>query len=144
MKVHTILPGLYQRGAFHTLPQERKLAELAALNVRMVVCCCGDYDHDLDGSVTYAHIPFPDGKYVPTKLLAQPVAQAVDTIKAGAAVLAHCRAGRNRSALFSALVVREVLRVTGAEAVRHVRAGRPNAFGNEHFAAYLETLGAPV
>ena len=59
------------------------------------------------------------------------------------AVVIHCRAGRNRSGLLSALVVRELLRIDGARALAHVQQARPRAIANEAFADYLKELPAP-
>lgn len=144
MKTHTIIPGLYQRGAFHEFPREQKLQDLAFLKVETVICCCGPYDRDLDtGAVRYYHVPFSDGKKIPTQLLVVPVAAAVRSLRRGGGVLVHCRVGRNRSGLASALIVRQVRGVTGAEAMAVVRAGRVNALANPAFVAYLESLEAP-
>lgn len=58
----------------------------------------------------------------------------------GDRVLITCYMGLNRSGLITALVLRRAYGMTGAEAVRAVRAARPHALGNAHFVAYLESL----
>jgi protein-tyrosine phosphatase len=58
--------------------------------------------------------------------------------------LVHCHQGKSRSGLFNALVTRQILGISGAEAVDLVRRKRPGALGNEVFTAYLRSLPAPA
>jgi protein-tyrosine phosphatase len=64
-------------------------------------------------------------------------------IREGHRVLTHCHRGKSRSGLLNAIVVMKLMAVDGAEAIKIVRAGRPEALGNRSFVAYLESLPAP-
>lgn len=61
----------------------------------------------------------------------------------GQRVLVHCLAGRNRSCLVAALVLRERYGLSGAEAAERVRGCRPRAFHNEDQLGWLRALPAP-
>ena len=92
----------------------------------------------------YLKAPLVDGEDVPdpavTIRLASLVAGLVDD---GYRVLVHCTFGRNRSGLMASLVVRELLDLPGAEAMRYVQERRDGTVNNESFAAWLRTLPAP-
>lgn len=95
--------------------------------------------------LAYVKAPLVDGEDVPDPVFTQHLARMVAALIAdGRAVLVHCTFGRNRSGLVASLVVREVLGVSGAEAVAHVRARRSGTVNNETFAAWLRSLPAPV
>lgn len=90
----------------------------------------------------WSHIPIPDGK------MREPYAiQARDTalsmMNRGLFTILHCNAGRNRSGLIGALVVREIHNWTGDEAMLWVRQCRPRAIDNIYFEEYLHALGRP-
>lgn len=88
---------------------------------------------------TYLFLPMADGKKIPPQ--AEPLARELARrIRAGEKVLVHCRAGRNRSGLVTALTVRNLLGCSGADALAHVQERRPRALANEHFATYLRSL----
>jgi protein-tyrosine phosphatase len=142
MKIYPIMSTmLYQRGAFAHLGD--KVETLRRLGVEVVVCCITPYDADLEGVVEYVHVPFADGQ-LRNDIPVRTAALVADRIKAGRPVLVHCRGGRNRSALVSALTIRELTGCTGAEALARVRRARPGALANEHFARYLHELAAPA
>jgi protein-tyrosine phosphatase len=61
----------------------------------------------------------------------------------GRRVLVHCTFGRNRSGLITALVVREQLGLSGAEALGYVQERRDRTVNNQAFARWLATLPAP-
>lgn len=145
MKVHTIIPGLYTRGEFRKMSRGDKIGALGMLGVRVVISCYGQRDRDLEvaGVTNYHYVPFPDGKVIPTLLLAPPLKDAVAALRRREGVLVHCHAGRNRAGLVATLIVREMYGVSGAEALRLVRAARPNAVANPAFEAYLEGLKIP-
>ncbi len=92
----------------------------------------------------YLKSPLVDGEDVPdpaiTLRLAGLVAGLVDD---GYRVLVHCTFGRNRSGLMASLVVRELLGLSGAEAMAYVQERRDGTVNNEAFAAWLRTLPAP-
>lgn len=94
--------------------------------------------------IAYVKAPLVDGEDVPDPVLVQHLAGLVAGMVAqGRTALVHCSFGRNRSGLVASLVVREVLGVTGAEALAHVQARRAGTVNNEVFAAWLRALPAP-
>lgn len=98
---------------------------------------------DVEGLV-YLKSPLVDGDDLPDPALTLRLAALVAGLIAdGYRVLVHCTFGRNRSGLLATLVVREVLGVTGAEALAHVQSHRRRTVNNEGFAAWLRTLPAP-
>jgi hypothetical protein len=143
MKLHAIIPGqLYQRGLMNGHGFER----LAELGVDTVACVVRKPNSHLEDWIKarggrYVYAPFADGKQVP-EWLPELAGYLAERAKMGAVVI-HCRAGRNRSGLLSALVVRELLRIDGARALAHVQQARPRAIANEAFADYLKELPAP-
>lgn len=97
-----------------------------------------------DGQLIFLHWPFEDGDLPPWPL-AQLASHTVATaVRSELPTLVHCMAGRNRSGLIAALVVRELLGVSGSEAVARVRARRTGALTNPAFAAALAALGPPA
>lgn len=54
-------------------------------------------------------------------------------------VLSHCGLGFNRSALVAGVILNE-LGMAGPDIVTRLRARRPGALFNEHFAEYLQAL----
>jgi hypothetical protein len=97
----------------------------------------------LDGMI-YLKCPLVDAGDVPdpalTLRLAGLVAGLVDD---GHRALVHCTFGRNRSGLMATLVVRELLGLSGAEALEHVQQRRHRAVNNTPFATWLRSLPAP-
>jgi hypothetical protein len=95
--------------------------------------------------LTYLKCPLVDGEGPPdpgvTLRLAGLVAGLVGE---GHRALVHCTFGRNRSGLVATLVVRELLGLSGADALAHVRARRDRVANNEVFAAWLSSLPAPA
>lgn len=140
MKTHTILPGLYQRGHTGRVSLDEKRRWLAENHVGLVLNL---WQHDRDWMilpVRYELQPMPDGRVIPEATLRMLVILARDFAKIGQGTLVLCHAGRNRSGLLSAMIVRDWLGVSGTEAMRIVREGRPRAIANPAFAAYLEGL----
>jgi hypothetical protein len=90
----------------------------------------------------YRHTPIPDGASFPEEDLADLVQELIEHLQGGGRVLVMCHAGRNRSGLVSALVVRKFLGCSGQQALQWVRAARPRAVANEAFEGYLAGLGA--
>ena len=94
--------------------------------------------------LTYLKCPLVDGEGIPdpgvTLRLAGLVAGLVGE---GHRALVHCTFGRNRSGLVATLVVRELLGLSGADALAHVRARRQRVANNEVFATWLSSLPAP-
>lgn len=132
-----ILPGsLWVRG----IPEARHVEE-----VDVVVSCLRHPDLELASAMTGVYLSYPmsDGKRLPAGLPLI-VDDLASHVRAGHKVVIHCRAGRNRSALLAALVVREVTGCSGAQARELVQERRPNSLYNEWFAAYLDTLPEPA
>ena len=145
MKVHQILPGLYQRGHTDHLCFRGKAQAISTLGVTSAVNLWTKPDIDLAALLDYRHHPIPDGGLSDeTAALLQALSQEIAaSLSRGHGWLIQCHAGRNRSGLLSALVVRRVLRVPGAQALAHVRAHRPRAVDNDAFSAFLCSLEAP-
>jgi protein-tyrosine phosphatase len=92
----------------------------------------------------YVKAPLVDGAELPDEVLTRGLAElAARFLESGRRVFVHCTFGRNRSGLVASLIVREVLGVSGAEALRHVQARRDRAVNNRDFAAWLQSLPAP-
>jgi hypothetical protein len=76
------------------------------------------------------------------------IVQARDTALSmyttGHTTVIHCVAGRNRSGLIGALVIRELDNMTGPEALDEVRRLRPRSVDNEYFEQFLMSLGRPL
>ncbi len=140
-----ILPGkLYQRGLFYKFPLERKIEVLTAGNVGAVACLVRLPDAELQSWLwlnggMYIYHPISDGKVIP-RVLEFYASDLAQVIRKGKAVIVQCRAGRNRSGLLAALVVREITGCSGTEALEHVQRTRPNALANGYFCSYLRSL----
>lgn len=98
---------------------------------------------ETDG-LLYVKAPLVDGGALPDPALTVRLATlAAGLVADGHTVLVHCTFGRNRSGLVAALVVREVLGISGADALAHVQAHRAGTVNNDTFADWLRTLPAP-
>ena len=96
-----------------------------------------------DGLV-YLKAPLVDGDDVPDPAVTLRLAALVaGLIGDGYRVFVHCTFGRNRSGLMASLIVREVLGLSGADAMRYVQDRRDGTVNNEAFARWLRTLPAP-
>ena len=116
MKLHEIIPGLYIRGAFAHIPLERKREILLSKGIKAILCTVKskvDVELSREAWLAYHLIPLPDGKRVPIEQYDQAVDCAINYLRRQGAVLVHCVAGRNRSGLVAALVVRQLLGVSG-------------------------------
>lgn len=92
----------------------------------------------------YLKAPLVDGDDVPDPALTLRLATLVaGLVEDGYRVLVHCTFGRNRSGLIVSLVVREVLGLSGAEALAYVQEHREGTVNNAEFAAWLRSLPAP-
>lgn len=144
MKIYEIVPGkLYQRGEFMDFPREIKLSELRRRGIDIVINVWSKSDKEISEEMfRYIHWPLPDGELraCDKQFLSGVAMWVVGDISDGHRVLVHCHAGRNRSALVSALLVRQLFGMSGAQAIEYVRERRPNALANEHFCNYLRGL----
>lgn len=143
--VYEILPGrLYQRGKLHSLEPAKKLSGLRHYGITTAVALAPPTpDPYLSVFFDYIHQPIPDGALDPKtgglKMLVL-ASQLVHNIEFGGTVLTMCNAGRNRSGLLSALIVRELTGLPGSAAMKVVRQHRPNAIANPNFERFLEGL----
>jgi hypothetical protein len=95
--------------------------------------------------LTYLKCPLVDADDIPDPALTLRLAGLVaGLIGEGHRALVHCTFGRNRSGLIATLVVRELLGISGAGALQHVRARRDRVANNEAFANWLSSLPAPA
>lgn len=98
---------------------------------------------ELEG-LTYLKCPLVDDVDLPDPGLTLRLAGLVaGLVEDGHQALVHCTFGRNRSGLVATLVVRELLGLSGAEALAYVRRRRDRAANNETFAQWLTSLPAP-
>lgn len=92
----------------------------------------------------YLKCPLVDGEALPEPGLTLRLAGVVaGLVEDGHQALVHCTFGRNRSGLMATLVVRELLGLSGRDALDHVRRRRDRAANNETFARWLASLPAP-
>lgn len=137
---------LDERLVLTAFPEERHFAKHGwpAEKVGMVSLCSRcPAEPVLQRLEWHAHIPIPDGKIrsMPDVLRARDV--ALSMVRNGFFTLVHCVAGRNRSGLVGALVVRELLSMSGSEAMEYVRLRRPGAIDNLWFEDFLRSLDRP-
>ena len=143
IKVYEMIPGLlFQRGEFMAFPLDFKVTEMKRLGVRIIVNMYKYPDKELSKYMkAYFNLYMPDNKIPdPAGLLLH--AKVIAKMMPAYPVLVHCHAGRNRSALMSALICMEHLHMTGKEAVEYVRSKRPNALANKHFVQFLNGLNS--
>lgn len=94
--------------------------------------------------LAYLKCPLVDGGDLPDPGLTLRLAGLVaGLVEEGHRALVHCTFGRNRSGLLASLVVRELLGLSGADALAYVRERRDGAANNEVFATWLRSLPAP-
>jgi protein-tyrosine phosphatase len=94
--------------------------------------------------LTYLKCPLVDAGEIPDPAVTLRLAGLVAGLVAdGHRALVHCTFGRNRSGLVATLVVRELLGLSGADALSHVQAHRERAVNNSGFADWLRSLPAP-
>jgi hypothetical protein len=94
--------------------------------------------------LTYLKCPLEDGDDLPDPAVTQRLAELVaGLVREGRQALVHCTFGRNRSGLVVTLIVRELLGLTGREALAYVQERRDRAVNNEVFATWLSSLPKP-
>lgn len=147
MKVYEVIPNrLWIRGRTNRLSAGVKVALADRLSLTDVVQLAPRPDDDWrdawDDRVDYGprvhNHPFPDGAHVPMAVWRLSVMIAGAD---GSKTLAMCNAGRNRSALFAAMVWLHLHKTaTSDEAVQYIRSVRPNALANPAFVMYLVNM----
>lgn len=143
MKIREIIPKkLYTRGRFDRHPKESKLKALREHGIGVVVSLIRHVDEDLAGpdGLEYYNLPIADGKNWDQNMVMALSYRMAEKIRQEKKVLVHCNAGRNRSGLVCALIVRELWGISGSEALEYVRKKRPRAVANPHFEEYLRSL----
>jgi protein-tyrosine phosphatase len=141
VRLHPIIPGrLYQSANFMRV--ENRVEVLRAYGITTVVSLWHP-DLELRDAVRYLHLHIPDGKRLDAAPVEDLALTVASDIRNGGVALVHCHAGRNRSGLLNALVVREMTNCTGLEAMQLVRRRRPRAIANPVFEAYLTGLQRP-
>lgn len=105
----------------------------------MLVLCAAE--HQLPASyypgVGVVYAPMDDGEVVPTEVASRAARIAARAHRLGATILVVCHEG-----LVSALVLREMSGRSGKVCADRIRAKRPGALTNPHFAAWLHGLPA--
>lgn len=139
MRIHTIIPGkLYQCAEFIKVPLNTKLAALNEYGIDSIVNLYSHSDRELEMEMyEYIFCPMPDGVTFDPMEVMEVVYRAVDLIKMGHVVLTHCHAGRNRSGFVNALIVKDLWKCSGEEALRVVRAGRPRSVATPIFEEFV-------
>lgn len=143
-----IIPGKLYMGSHPAKWPKGKLKWMQE-NVDLVVVLAARPDPELEQNADfeYWHFPVPDShKRVDPQIYETVVPTIVDWIRGGKTVLVCCLAGRSRSGATATLVVRELLGLSGSEALDYVRAEgrRPGAVKRELPEAELRALPAPA
>lgn len=141
LKVWEIIPGsLFQSPQFWRESVEFKKRELRRFD--SVICLTKVRDQEtasLFGDY-YLYLHIPDGKGFDTSLILSNALKVGDWMEEGKKVLVHCQAGRNRSSLFSALLVVRLMKVNGIESISYMRERRKGALGNDCFVKFLSSV----
>ena len=140
---HGIDTNLWQ-GA---LPPKGRFLQQAGF--QMLVLCAVEHQppaEDFPG-VEVLHAPNDDADRPPTRgelrIAMDAASRVILALRNNRKVLVTCWAGRNRSGLVSALVLREHLEISGEAACAIVKMSRPSALINKHFQDCLRRLPAP-
>ena len=89
--------------------------------------------------ILYIYFPILDEDLPNLEKLKAVAGLGADLVAREHRVLSHCGMGFNRSALVAGLILNK-LGMPGPQVVRQLRARRPGALFNEHFADHLEAL----
>lgn len=117
---------------------ERALAEFDQQGVRVVVVLAEEAECEVHASrdllQAYAqqsleviHLPIPDYHAVSHDKLRTLIDEVLGHLRAGRNVAIHCRAGRGRTGALAACLAREVLGLSGNEALEWIRALVPGS-----------------
>jgi protein-tyrosine phosphatase len=91
----------------------------------------------------YHHWPIADGLMPDISELTRLTELGVELINEQKRLIVHCASGHNRSGLVAALIVREMLQISGQEAIEFLQERRRYVLWNKHFSEYLRQLGPP-
>jgi protein-tyrosine phosphatase len=123
--------GLYDPGG--TLLQELKAAEISAIVLLAEIEECREKTgRDLlaiyrEEGLTVFSLPTPNYGIPSNGQLADVLKQARERASGGRNVLIHCSAGLGRTALFAALLAKDVLGLSGQEAIEWLGRHKPDA-----------------
>ena len=96
-----------------------------------------------NGTLLYLYFPFED-ESVPDPAMVDPLSAFLAELYAsGHHLLIHCSMGLNRSPLVAGAVLHR-LGWSGPDVVKRLCERRPGALFNQHYRAYLESLGAGI
>lgn len=137
MRCIEILPNLWTRGK---LAKETTLEDIQELGIHAVVSLIPPGEPALVGWEGYTHWPMSDGSVVDVRSLEKIRDVVLDNLKDDRRTLVMCRAGRNRTGLVVASVLRIWLKLSGAEALQMFREKRPRGVANPAFENYLLSL----
>ena len=84
--------------------------------------------------------PFDDWRVPDGDKLHDVARTGATLVREGKSVVVMCEKGQNRSGLVTALILRELEGLSGAEAAQFVRTRREGSLRNPDFVAYLESL----
>lgn len=136
-----------QRGHLERLSKERIVEAFEKYNIQIVIGLAKEESLTLrslheDGFIDYFHHKIPDNclSDADAEWLLDTASDLAPDVSGGVSVLSYCNAGRNRSGLMNALLLREILEISGEEAMEIVRRERPNAIANPHFEDFLRSL----
>lgn len=146
-KLTAIVPGVYQRGKMQHFSYDALAAMVSSKDITCVVGLAGKLDPTLrqmddNDLIDYIYHPIADGilREATQEFLLVLAQELARRVRRGEGVISHCNAGRNRSGLLNALIVRELQECSGAEALHIVRTSRPRAVDNEYFEKFLYRL----
>lgn len=147
MKSYEILPGFFISGNGFTREEPANAGRaLAARSIEAVAQLIrrATTDYHKHWSGEYFWRPIPDASYIDVDGATAVANWVLHQRRLGRrGILVHCVAGKNRSGLVAALVVRLVNGCTGADAVTWVRTRRPGALTNPVMERWLCALPAP-
>lgn len=138
MRLHPITTQLYVSAR----PTARDIPKLHEAGVTDIVCLTPrGTPNEVTEQFAWHYRAIPDGKNVPAEKVSAIVQEVRSLLRSGLTVLLHCNAGRNRSGLIAALVLRDSLACSGYEALDFVRECRPRAVANPAFERYIVEVG---
>lgn len=142
--VNEIVPDLvYQRGQVFTWPREQKLQLIQAYKISWIINFWPKIDPDLaDMPVLrgYLFIPLHSSSHVLNDYVARLAAFVAKEIDPDHTALILCEAGKTRSVFFSALLAMQLLKISGPEALEHVRRIIPSESLKANMTLHLKGL----
>jgi hypothetical protein len=135
-------PAKWRPGAFEDFVYDHDIKHVVALCNRPPTDA--SFGLHLDAPIDVRHCPVVDShKTVAPEIPQVIVPWVVDWVRKRERTLVSCLAGRSRSGMTCALVIREVFDLSGEQALEQLRAGRPRAIKREGPEAWLKALPAP-